>query len=502
MDWEAFYNSFRKPDFIPGYEIEHRLGGGAFGEVYKARKQSIGKSYAIKFLKIDEGAQKDAIERELEQVRHFASIDHPNLVTIEDMGTVLDVPYLVMGYAGELTLGKRMSRKDLSREEALSFFVQTCRGVLALHDRRLVHFDLKPGNVFLHGDVARVGDYGLSKLMTDGRLTLSFGRGTPHYMAPEMMKGRADHRADIYSLGVMLFEAIAGAVPYEIKSTAGIVVRQDDAPPEFPEDYPADLRIVTERCLRLDPQQRYDDVAALLEALGQTARRGDSIRLEPSAAEATSPAFVQRALGAQAVTGDMSAQAGGAEGGTELRTTAAELTRGAVEVARGVWDGLRTAKGSSSTVALPVDGESDGAVADSSQANGAVDTQADLGPASASQPGSDSKSPSGTESSTEAKSAAQGPTATPMAGTIPVPPAGSGGALGTLLSTLGLAGEVFLSLLRGVITSVTAFVRERHRRIVSSSSRRWVKLLKLAGFYMLMLIALSLVLNIYVAIVS
>ncbi|MFT7671562.1 MAG: serine/threonine protein kinase, partial [Planctomycetota bacterium] len=151
MDWEAFYNQFREPDFISGYEIEHRLGGGAFGEVYKARKQSIGKSYAIKFLKLDAGPQREAIERELEQVQHFAAIDHPNLVTIEDMGVVLGVPYLVMGYAGELTLARRLARQDLSREEALSFFIQTCRGVLALHDRRLVHFDLKPGNVFLNG---------------------------------------------------------------------------------------------------------------------------------------------------------------------------------------------------------------------------------------------------------------------------------------------------------------------------------------------------------------
>jgi len=96
MDWEAFYSSFRKPDFIPGYEIQNRLGGGAFGEVFKARKHSIGKAYAIKFLKLDDDAQREAVERELEQVRHFAAIDHPNLVTIEDMGTVMGVPYLVV----------------------------------------------------------------------------------------------------------------------------------------------------------------------------------------------------------------------------------------------------------------------------------------------------------------------------------------------------------------------------------------------------------------------
>ena len=251
MDWEAFYNSFRKPDFIPGYEIQNRLGGGAFGDVYKARKQSIGKAYAIKFLKIEDDGQREAVQRELGQVRHFAAIDHPNLVTIEDMGTVMDVPYLIMGYAGEDTLSRRLKSAKLERDDALLYFTQACRGVLALHDRRLVHFDLKPSNIFLKGDVARVGDYGLSKLLTDGRMTLSFGRGTPQYMAPEILRSRADHRADIYSLGVILFESLTGELPFQPNVDAGLVLREDDAPPEFPADFPAFVRPVVEGCLRL-----------------------------------------------------------------------------------------------------------------------------------------------------------------------------------------------------------------------------------------------------------
>ena len=106
VDWESFYNSFRRADFISGYEIQNHLGGGAFGEVYKAKKTSIGKSYAIKFLRLDDETQRDAIDRELDSVRLFASIDHPHLVTIEDMGVALGVPYLIMGYAGEDTLSR------------------------------------------------------------------------------------------------------------------------------------------------------------------------------------------------------------------------------------------------------------------------------------------------------------------------------------------------------------------------------------------------------------
>jgi len=277
MDWEAFYNSFRQPDFVPGYEIENRLGGGAFGDVYKARKSSIGKAYAVKFLKVEDDDQRKAVQRELDQVRHFASIDHPNLVSIEDMGVVMDVPYLIMGYAGEETLAKRFKAGDLTPVDALQYFTQAARGVLALHDRRLVHFDLKPSNIFLKGDNARVGDYGLSKLLEGGRMTLSFGRGTPMYMAPEMLRSRADHRADIYSLGVILFESLAGDVPFPPDPAGGLVLRDTDDPPVFPEGFPAIARPAVEACLRLDPEDRISTVSEILELLGQTARPGDSV---------------------------------------------------------------------------------------------------------------------------------------------------------------------------------------------------------------------------------
>jgi tRNA A-37 threonylcarbamoyl transferase component Bud32 len=330
-DWEAFYREFRRADFIPGYEIQHHLGRGAFGEVYKARKTSIGKPYAIKFLRLDEEATREAVERELEYVRLFAAIDHPHLVTIEDMGVALGVQYLILGYAGEDTLARRIKRRDLDRAHARRYFVQACRGVLALHDRRLAHFDLKPGNIFLRGEVARVGDYGLAKLLTEGRSTLSFGRGTPHYMAPEQFKNRGDQRSDVYSLGVILFESLAFRLPYGEGAQASLV-RERDAAPDYPDDFPADFRGVVERCLRVDPAERFASVHELLEALGEPARQGDSVRMrfediEPEA----------RRLSAAARAADPAL----AEEGSELRATAAELARGAIGVARGVWDGMR-----------------------------------------------------------------------------------------------------------------------------------------------------------------
>ncbi len=490
MDWEAFYNRFRQPDFIPGYEIQNRLGGGAFGEVYKARKHSIGKTYAIKFLKIDDDAQREAVKRELEQVRHFAAIDHPNLVTIEDLGTAADVPYLIMGYAGEETLARALRSKTLSPQTALLYFVQACRGVLALHDRRLVHFDLKPSNIFLKGEIARVGDYGLSKMMTDGRQTLSFGRGTPQYMAPEMIKNRADHHADIYSLGVILYESVTGELPFESAVPGTLAVREIDEPPRFASDFPAPLRPIVERCLRLHPKDRFDSVSELLEALGQTARPGESVRFHarpasPGSVDAPTPRNDKASLH------------------SEARQTAAELARGAVEVARGVWDGLRTA----SQNPRPTRGESPIWPSAPAPAASSVDTPVT--------PKATPQLVPLTERRTVAEQIAAEPdpdafvmhslsdgvaprrlalalpqSSRPMIETtIPVPPKVNGGWLGTLGATGLLGLEVLFALVRGVGSRVRTALRPSHTRTHTSLfATGWgflKRALNLAGFVLI-----------------
>lgn len=450
MDWEVFYARFREPDFVPGYEIHNRLGGGAFGEVYKARKASIGKSYAIKFLKIDGEDQRDAAMREFEQVRHFAALDHPNLVSIEDMGEAAGVPYLIMGYAGEDTLARRLKHGPLDEATTLLYFVQVCRGVLALHDRRLVHFDLKPSNVFLKGDVARVGDYGLSKMMTDGRSTLSFGRGTPQYMAPEMLKNRADHRADLYSLGVMLYECLAGKAPYESPIPGAFHVREDDLPPPFPPAFPARLKSVVIACLRLRPEDRIASAADVLTALGHTARIGDSARIPPAPTTPGSPgSSTQRAPETPVQRSD-------------ARQTAAELTRGAVEVARGVWDGLRPTP---TPVPTPPPIPRADAPTPARPPSSATSRAADVEPSR--EPSADAPTPfvqralAVARAETRDREASdvlvlhtlngRGPPlalATDAGATIPVPPPVAGGWIGTSAATCLLALEVFLSLAR------------------------------------------------------
>jgi len=279
VDWEAFYKSYRKPGYLPGFEIVNKLGGGMFGLVFKARKESIGKDYAVKFLKVDDDSVRDAVMREIDNVSFFAQIDHPNLVSIEDKGTVDGIPFLVMSYAGDETLQKRLQQGDMTREDALHIFVQAARGVQALHNHSLVHFDLKPANIFLKGDVARVGDYGLSKLVSASRNSLSFGRGTPYYMAPEMLQRRGDARSDVYSLGILLYECLYGDVPFRGDSEWEVLRKHETAQPEFPADALQGDREVILRCLQKDPDDRFQTAADLLRAMQAPVALGESMMI-------------------------------------------------------------------------------------------------------------------------------------------------------------------------------------------------------------------------------
>jgi serine/threonine protein kinase len=283
IDWQSFYVNFRKPGYITGFEIINKLGGGVFGLVYKARKESIGKDYAIKFLKVDDEVVRDAVVRELETVKYFAQIDHPNLVSIEDKGEVDGIPFIVMSYAGESTLRKRLESGRMSREDALMVFVQAARGIQAIHDHSLVHFDLKPANIFLRGDIARVGDYGLSKLVTESRNSLSFGRGTPYYMAPEMLQRVGDIRSDIYSLGVILFECLTGDVPFKGDTEWQVLRKHETEDPTFPPEVEDRERQVISRCMAKNPDERYQTVAEILADLQAPASLGESVIIPPGA---------------------------------------------------------------------------------------------------------------------------------------------------------------------------------------------------------------------------
>lgn len=284
MDWETLFINLRKPGFVPGFEIINKLGSGVFGEVYKARKESIGRFYAIKFLKVSEDKISEAIFKELDALKHLAQLDHPNLVTIEDRGEVSGIPYIIMGYAGDETLKTRLAAGDLPSQTAVEIFRAIGAGVSALHQRSIVHFDLKPANIFLNGDHARVGDYGLSKIMNESHKTMSMGRGTPYYMAPEMLNRTGDHKSDIYSLGVMLFEMVTGSVPFQGDSEWEVLQKHEKQAVVIPVSVVPSVAFAIRRAMAKNPDDRFASIDEMLSALDDGNATGSASAGTPSGA--------------------------------------------------------------------------------------------------------------------------------------------------------------------------------------------------------------------------
>jgi len=205
---------------FPQYEIEAELGRGGMGAVFRARHRQLERTVAIKVL-LPEHDDPELAERFGREARALASLQHPNIVGVQDVGQVGSLYFLVMDFVDGADLRQLLRAGELTVKDALAWVPQICDALQYAHDHGVVHRDIKPENVLIDQDGnVQIVDFGLAKLRNpDGRdlsLTRSVqGLGTPHYMAPEQVAGAAkvDHRADIYSLGVMFYELLTGELP-------------------------------------------------------------------------------------------------------------------------------------------------------------------------------------------------------------------------------------------------------------------------------------------------
>ncbi len=279
-----------EPKRLAHFRVVARLGAGGMGVVYKARDEKLQRDVALKVLPSAFASDPERRRRLLQEARSAAALTHPNIATIYDVGEAEGRVFLAMELVEGETLRARLARGVPPLEETMRIARQILGAVARAHGKGIVHRDLKPDNVMLdaHGEV-RVLDFGLAKLREpDGagsspsQLGLAETAlspteegsvvGTPGYMAPEQARGgAADARADVFAIGVMLYEMVAGARPFAGKSPFEVLVAVDrDLPTPLEEralDVPADFAAVVARCLAKAPQDRYADASEVIAAL-------------------------------------------------------------------------------------------------------------------------------------------------------------------------------------------------------------------------------------------
>ena len=268
------------------YFVFERIGTGSMAEVYKALQPSMDRLVGIKILAPALSHDAQFVARFRREVQLIASLEHPHILPVIDFGERDGALYLVMRYVGGGTLHDLIAQGPLDPQMTLRYLTEIGAALDYAHARRVVHRDLKPRNVLLDADGNPfLADFGLAKLMDAGGLTHSGVEmiGTPHYMSPEQAKGLpVDGRADLYALGVMLYQMLTGRVPYAADSTVGIVMQHLNAPVPavtamWPE-LPAGLDAVVSRAMAKDPADRFPSAnamtAALAEALGTSVLAG------------------------------------------------------------------------------------------------------------------------------------------------------------------------------------------------------------------------------------
>jgi tetratricopeptide (TPR) repeat protein len=281
------------------YAIERRLGEGGMGVVYRAIDTKLDRPVALKFLPDALSIQPEAKRRLLLEAKAAANLDHPNVGVIHGIEEADDRLFIVMALYEGQTLQERLALGRAEPREAADWCLQAARGLAAAHTAGLIHRDIKPANLFLtHDGLVKILDFGLVKLDDDQGLTVPGTIvGTPEYMAPEQIRGQpADPRADVWALGVVLYEALTGSSPF--RSDGGIATTilrvmtleaepLDAAAPGVPTGFQS----VLDRAMAKDADARFPTVRAFAEALQRAAEEAGvrAERAPAAAAQAAAP---------------------------------------------------------------------------------------------------------------------------------------------------------------------------------------------------------------------
>ena len=307
---------------LGAYEVVSRLGAGAMGEVFRARDVRLGRDVALKILPAEFALDPDRRRRFEQESRAASALSHPNIVTVYDVGDQDGVSYIVSELVDGESLRDLIERGPVPLRKTIEIGAQIADGLAAAHAANVVHRDLKPENVMLtrHGR-PKILDFGLARYQpaapAEGAMTMpGMVMGTAGYMSPEQVTGSAtDARSDIFSLGIILHEMLAGKIPFARATTIETMsaILRDD-PPDLPATLPPAVQQVILHCLEKEPARRFQsagDLAFNLRAVSPGSTAGAQtparpprrkLRLSAAALTATVLGLVAAALAAILIT--------------------------------------------------------------------------------------------------------------------------------------------------------------------------------------------------------
>lgn len=282
------------PERVSRYRILEKLGAGGMGVVYLAEDLKLGRKVAIKVLSHEYTTNKDRLHRFEQEASAASNLNHPNIITIHEVGDDEGRHYIATEYIDGVTLRRKIAGSQLQATEVLDIAVQVASALEEAHAAGIVHRDIKPDNIMIRRNgYVKVLDFGLAKLtetvdrtpsdaeastrvlvQTDAGVVM----GTSHYMSPEQARGKpVDARSDIWSLGVVIYEMVAGRTPFEGETSTDVIVAitQKEPPPlaRFASNVPPELDWIVMKALRKDRDERYQTIKELLTDLRRLKQR-------------------------------------------------------------------------------------------------------------------------------------------------------------------------------------------------------------------------------------
>ena len=252
------------------YRILAELGRGAMGIVYKAEDPSLNRAVAVKTIMMSpDAAERAEYEaRFLQEAKAAGGLNHPNIIIVHDIGREGDIAYMAMELLEGVDLREVMKRGRIPPPSAIDIAAQVADGLAFAHEHGVIHRDIKPGNIMIvRGRHVKIMDFGIARMrVSDIKTQTGTILGSPRYMSPEQVTGRAvDHRSDIFSLGVVLYELASGTAPFSASQPSQLMYQVAHATPQPPSaldaSLPAMLDLIVARALEKDPGARYRSAA-------------------------------------------------------------------------------------------------------------------------------------------------------------------------------------------------------------------------------------------------